>query len=78
MDNPHTHLESRVVKLETVVDVHAKELTQLRETSESLTTSIKSIEKTLQAIKNLAIGGFLVLIAQETGLMALLKTIILK
>lgn len=78
MESPNQHLESRVVKLETVVDVHAKELNQLRTTSEEITAAVKNIEKMMHAVKNLAIGGFCVLLAQEFGLMAVVKSIILK
>lgn len=59
------HIEHRVIRLELKVDVHAEELKELRSTSKALSSSMHGIEKTLQQIKWLAVGGALVMLGKD-------------
>lgn len=68
-------VEHRVIKLELKVDDHTNDLKELRDTSKNLTTALNGIEKTLQHIKWLAIGGSLVMFGKEPGVEKVLKTI---
>lgn len=70
-----TPLEHRVIKLELKVEDHASELKELRDTSKVLSSSLQGIEKTLQQIKWLALGGAIALFGKEMGLDKLLKII---
>lgn len=72
----NNNIESRVVKLETVVDVHAQELRELRSASEALTNSLSSIQHNLQQIKYVSLGGLFGLFSQEMGLLNLLKNLL--
>lgn len=68
-------LEHRVIKLELKVDDHANDLKELRDTSKNLSTALQGIEKTLQQIKWIAIGGAIVMFGTEPGVEKVLKTI---
>lgn len=70
-----TPLEHRVIKLELKVEDHASELKELRDTSKVLSSSLQGIEKTLQQIKWLALGGATALLGKQLGVDKLLKII---
>lgn len=76
METTSNHLESRVVKLETVIDLHKAELKELKNSSESLSKSLESIQHNLQQIKWAALGGVLGLFAQELGVLGILKSLL--
>lgn len=67
------HLEHRVIKLELRVDNHEEDLKKLQDISDSLKKSLTSIEKSLAQIKWLAIGVALTLVANEVGIIKVLK-----
>lgn len=66
-------LEHRVIKLELRVDNHSEDLKKLTNISESLRSSLVSIEKTLAQIKWLAAGAIIAIFGQATGLDKILK-----
>ena len=66
-------LEHRVIKLELRVDNHAEDLKKLGDISESLRTSLVSIEKTLAQIKWLAAGAIIAIFGQAMGMEKILK-----
>lgn len=68
-------IEHRVIRLELKVDDHDEELTELRSTSKALSSALNGIEKTLQQIKWLAMGGALVMFGKELGVEKVLKVI---
>lgn len=68
-------MEQRLLKLEIIVQGHAEDLKELADTSKMLKSSLEAIEKTLQQIKWLAIGGAFVFIANEAGFTKAFKTI---
>lgn len=68
-------LEHRVIKLELQTENHAEELKELRTTSKALSSSLSGIEKALQQIKWLAMGGASVVFARELGAEKLFKII---
>lgn len=70
------HLEHRVIKLELRVDNHEEELKKLSDISDSLQKSLVGIEKTLAQIKWIAIGAVLTLVANEIGIIKILKTML--
>lgn len=70
------HLEHRVIKLELRVDNHEEELKKLSDISDSLQKSLVGIEKTLAQIKWIAIGAVLTLVANEVGIIKILKTML--
>lgn len=69
-------IEHRVIRLELKVDDHAEELKELRSTSKALSLALNGIEKTLQQIKWLAMGGALVMFGKELGVEKVLKIIL--
>lgn len=66
-------LEHRVIKLELRVDNHEDDLKKLTNISESLKSSLVSIEKTLAQIKWLAAGAIIAIFGQAMGLEKILK-----
>lgn len=70
-------VESRLLKLEIIVEGHADDLKELSNTSKMLKSSLDAIEKTLQQIKYLAIGGAAVMIANEVGITNAIRKMIL-
>ena len=70
------NLEHRVIKLELRVEDHAEDLKRLQDISDSLKKSLAGIEKTLAQIKWLAIGGTITLVANEVGIIKILKALI--
>ncbi len=69
-------LEHRVIKLELRVDDHADDLKRLQDISDSLKKSLQGIEKTLAQIKWIAIGSIVTLLANEVGIIKILKQLI--
>jgi hypothetical protein len=72
-----TSIDQRLLKLEIIVQGHAEDLKELSNTSKMLKDSLNAIEKTLQQIKWLAIGGALTFISNEIGIIKVLKTLML-
>ncbi len=66
-------LEHRVIKLELRVDNHEEDLKKLSDISESLRSSLVSIEKTLAQIKWLAAGAIIAIFGQAMGIEKILK-----
>lgn len=66
-------LEHRVIKLELRVEDHADDLKRLQDISDSLKKSLQGIEKTLAQIKWLALGVVFTLVANEVGIIKILK-----
>lgn len=69
-------LEHRVIKLELRVEDHADDLKRLQDISDSLKKSLAGIEKTLAQIKWIAIGVVITLVANEVGMIKILKALI--
>ena len=69
-------IEHRVIRLELKVDDHDEELKELRSTSKALSSALNGIEKTLQQIKWLAMGGAIVMFGKELGVEKVLKVIL--
>lgn len=69
-------IEHRVIRLELKVDDHAEELKELRTTSKALSSALNGIEKTLQQIKWLAMGGAIVMFGKELGVEKVLTIIL--
>lgn len=69
-------LEHRVIKLELRVDNHEADLQKLSDISDSLKRSLVSIEKTLAQIKWLALGAVFTLVANEVGVIKILKQLL--
>lgn len=69
-------LEHRVIKLELRVDNHEVDLQKLSDISDSLKKSLAGIEKTLAQIKWLALGAVFTLIANEVGIIKILKQLL--
>lgn len=63
----------RISRIEWRLDEHDEELKELRDTSKDLRTSLEEIRKTLFQIKWIAIGGGIVFIADNIGIMQALK-----
>ena len=70
-------VDQRLLKLEIIVEGHADDLKELSNTSKMLKSSLDAIEKTLQQIKYLAIGGAAVMIANEVGITNAIRKMIL-
>lgn len=66
-------LEHRVIKLELRVDNHEEDLKKLSDISDSLKKSLVGIEKTLAQIKWIALGVVFTLVANEVGIIKILK-----
>lgn len=67
-------IDQRVLKLELIVEGHQEDLRELRDASKMLKTSLEAIEATLQQIKYLVIGGAVVLLANEVGIVRAIKS----
>jgi uncharacterized coiled-coil protein SlyX len=70
------HLEHRVIKLELRVDNHEDDLKKLQDISDSLQRSLMGIEKTLAQIKWLALGVTFTLVANEIGIIKIIKAML--
>ena len=70
------NIEHRVIKLELRVEDHADDLKRLQDISDSLKKSLQGIEKTLAQIKWIAIGVVITLLANEVGMIKILKALI--
>lgn len=68
-------IDQRVLKLELIVDGHKEDLKELRDSAKMLSKSLEAIEKTLQQIKWLTIGGAFVLVANEIGFIKVIKSL---
>ena len=68
-------IDQRLLKLELIVEGHKEDLKELRDSAKMLSKSLEAIEKTLQQIKWLTIGGALVLVANEIGFIKVLKSL---
>tara|TARA_R110002012_G_scaffold37284_1_gene104610 strand:- start:3 stop:218 length:216 start_codon:yes stop_codon:yes gene_type:complete len=66
---------TRLDKIEWTLDRHNESITNLRDVSKELKTSLNSIERSLIQIKWFAVGGLAVIFADQFGLMGLLKAI---
>lgn len=69
-------LEHRVIKLEYITDTHEQELRELRDTSKHLQETLAGIQDNLKQIKWMASGAALVYIANEVGLISILKAFV--
>ena len=67
--------DQRLLKLELIVEGHHEDLRELRDASKMLKVSLEAIEATLQQIKYLAIGGAIVLAANEVGIVKVIKNL---
>ena len=70
------NIEHRVIKLELRVEDHAEDLKRLQDISDSLKKSLAGIEKTLAQIKWIAIGAAITLVANEVGVIKILKQLL--
>ena len=70
------NLEHRVIKLELRVEDHADDLKRLQDISDSLKKSLAGIEKSLAQIKWIAIGVVITLLANEVGIVKVLKALL--
>ena len=66
--------DQRLLKLELIVEGHHEDLKELRDASKMLKNSLEAIEATLQQIKYLAIGGAIVMVANEVGIIKVIKS----
>lgn len=66
-------IEQRVAKLEWIVDGHAEEIKEIRDTSEATREALVKIEKNLSQIKYIAVGAGLMFFLREIGLMDLIR-----
>ena len=66
--------DQRLLKLELIVEGHHEDLKELRDASKMLKVSLEAIEATLQQIKYLAIGGAIVMVANEVGIIKVIKS----
>ena len=66
--------DQRLLKLELIVEGHHEDLRELRDASKMLKVSLEAIEATLQQLKYLAIGGAIVLVANEMGIIKVIKS----
>ena len=69
-------LETRIVKLELIIQNHEQDIKELRETSITMKDTLHSIEKNLNQIKYIAVGALSMVIAQSMGIDKALKLII--
>lgn len=67
------NIEHRVIKLELRVEDHSEDLKRLQDISDSLKKSLQGIKKTLAQIKWIAIGVVITLLANEVGIVKVLK-----
>lgn len=66
-------LKENVSKLKWRVDGHDTEISMLKDTSSELKITLNGITKNLQQIKWIAIGGGIVLFADQVGITTALK-----
>ena len=66
-------LKENVTKLTWRVDGHDVEISELKSASSELKVTLCAITKNLQQIKYIAVGGGLVVFADQVGLTAILK-----
>ncbi len=66
-------LKESVTKLTWRVDGHESEIQTLKDTSTELKTTLDAITRNLQQIKYIAVGGGLVVFADQVGLTAILR-----
>lgn len=67
----------RLVKAEWELEIHNKELSSLRDTSKELTQALTNINTVLHQIKWFAVGSIVVLLADSTGVLPVIKRVIL-
>ena len=65
-----------MIKLELRVEDHADDLKRLQDISDSLKKSLAGIEKSLAQIKWIAIGVVITLLANEVGIVKVLKALL--
>ena len=70
-------LEIRVVKLEGKAETHDTEIDEIRRENRRLDTTLSSLEKTLEQIKNVVVGAVGFWVLQNVGLMEFIKKVIL-
>ena len=70
-------IDMRVAKLEVEHGHLKRELQELDVKTSKLTDTVQSISKTLDAIKNWIIGGVLVVLSMQVGLVEILKKLFL-
>lgn len=68
-------LDTRLLKLEIIVQGHQEDLKELGDTSKMLKESLDGIKATLQQIKWLVVGGAFVFVSNEVGIIKVLKTL---
>jgi chromosome segregation ATPase len=66
-------LKESVTKLTWRVDGHESEIQTLKDTSTELKVTLDAITRNLQQIKYIAVGGGLVVFADQVGLTAILR-----
>lgn len=70
-------IEPRLVRMEIKLDYHEEEIKTLKASADEVKQGLRKIESTLQKIHYLLVGGAIVLVAQQTGLLSALKTLLL-
>ena len=68
-------INTRLLKLEIIVEGHQEDLKELGDTSKMLKEALDGIKATLQQIKWLAVGGAIVFVSNEVGIIKVLKTL---
>ena len=68
-------IDQRLLKLEIIVQGHQEDLKELGDTSKMLKESLDGIKATLQQIKWLVVGGAIVFVSNEVGIIKVLKTL---
>lgn len=68
-------VEQRLLKLELIVEGHHDDLKELGDTSKMLKESLDGIKATLQQIKWLVVGGAIVFVSNEIGIIKVLKAL---
>lgn len=66
-------LETRLNKAEWTLELHENELKELRDTSDDMRQSLRSIQATLSQIKWVAVGIGVAYFSQQFGLSEILK-----
>ena len=68
-------IDTRLLKLEIIVEGHQEDLKELGDTSKMLKEALDGIKATLQQIKWLAVGGAFVFVSNEIGIIKVLKAL---
>ncbi|WOE69093.1 hypothetical protein RZR97_08225 [Hydrogenimonas thermophila] len=68
-------MEDRVIRLEERVNYHEKEISEIKGTTKMLGEKLESINSTLRAVKNWIIGAVFLAVAQQLGILNLLKAL---